>query len=646
VLRIAKLSLTDFGPFKGEQSISFRQEPGVTVIVGENGRGKTWLLNAVRYALFGHVLGRTDTQRDLARVINWESFAEGATSFKVVLEFDVNGTVYRLTRRFSVANAPREEVLLARGANVLTQDETARELDRVLPEQIARFFLFDGELLRQYEELAVDPTRGEELKSAIERILGIPILTNARTDITTIEARVNRALAQAAARNTQTEQLGRGLRQAQDLLDQHQTTVSILDLAITQLEHERAELEDSMSRSARQQALLVRRDALRSARTTEDSLLSEAMTRLSSAASDAWRAIVGRRIDEILGSIEADLSLLRERERELHERRVITEQRHVALESGRCPICGRAVTDNSSLPEEVDADPGALSDATASIESLSRRRSSLLTLRADAASATIEAVESAVEQHRVRVADLAAQIADIDQQLGDAPEAILRDLALRFANVDSSLTNSRARRQDALDQVAAQEVAIRQIRERLARLAGQDQAAIQRKAALLQQLGELFESAIDRYRTQLRDAVEREATRIFRLLSTELDYDRLEISDSYGLTIVHRDGLPITERSAGYEHLVALALLGALQRCAPITGPVIMDSQFGRLDTGHKARVVAALPEISQQVILLAYRNEFDRDQAAQTLGPKLLAEKSLVRITARHTEIRDRLEE
>src|SRR5437879_1905991 len=104
MLRINAITLTDFAPFKGEQRISFRPEPGVTLITGNNGRGKTWLLNAIRYALFGHVLGRTDGPRDLSRVANWETAREiGDSTFKVVLEFEQDGTQYKLTRSFSSA---------------------------------------------------------------------------------------------------------------------------------------------------------------------------------------------------------------------------------------------------------------------------------------------------------------------------------------------------------------------------------------------------------------------------------------------------------------------------------------------------------------------------------------------------------------
>jgi len=53
-----------------------------------------------------------------------------------------------------------------------------------MPEQVSRFFLFDGELLQQYEELLRnDSEMGRQIKESVERILGVPVLTNARTDL-------------------------------------------------------------------------------------------------------------------------------------------------------------------------------------------------------------------------------------------------------------------------------------------------------------------------------------------------------------------------------------------------------------------------------------------------------------------------------
>jgi len=93
-------------------------------------------------------------------------------------------------------------------------------------------------------------------------------------------------------------------------------------------------------------------------------------------------------------------------------------------------------------------------------------------------------------------------------------------------------------------------------------------------------------------------------------------------------------------RSSGYEHIVALSLIGALHNNAPLQGPIIMDSPFGRLDPDHKMKVVSALPMLAEQVILLVYKDEISCDLTRQMLGGFLLNEYQLLSISAFHTKV------
>jgi DNA sulfur modification protein DndD len=127
---------------------------------------------------------------------------------------------------------------------------------------------------------------------------------------------------------------------------------------------------------------------------------------------------------------------------------------------------------------------------------------------------------------------------------------------------------------------------------------------------------------------------------LFLKLTSEPEYKALSINESYGLTIVHQDGSAIPVRSAGAEHIVALSLMGALQRNAPLRGPIIMDSPFGRLDNAHTTKVVQALPSMADQVMLLVYESELDPQQAHNQLKGKLRKEYRIARRSARHSVV------
>src|SRR3954466_11514800 len=96
MLQLKALHVEDFGPFKGHQTITISTADGVTVIYGENMRGKTSLLNAIRLACFGKVVGRGTKVTSLHKVGSGESAAEGKFGFEVQLEFGDDGRAYKL----------------------------------------------------------------------------------------------------------------------------------------------------------------------------------------------------------------------------------------------------------------------------------------------------------------------------------------------------------------------------------------------------------------------------------------------------------------------------------------------------------------------------------------------------------------------
>ncbi len=65
MLKFTSMTVNNFGPYEGEQTIDFGDGDGVTLIWGDNGHGKTTLLNLFRYALFGRFQYRQETVGDI-----------------------------------------------------------------------------------------------------------------------------------------------------------------------------------------------------------------------------------------------------------------------------------------------------------------------------------------------------------------------------------------------------------------------------------------------------------------------------------------------------------------------------------------------------------------------------------------------------
>ncbi len=644
-MRFQTLELTNFGPYQGTQRFEFAAQQGVELLWGENGHGKTTFLNAIRWALFETILGRGSSIIDPSTVGS-RSRADGVTvrPFKVTLTFTHAGNSYKLTRAYreeadlTGSSAFSARVSLVKNGDVLGPDDRDHELGSLLPAQIARFFLFDAELLQEYEQLLTPGSEaGEKLKQAIERVLGLPVLTHARDDVASQLAAARKAQAKAAQKDKATLSLGNDLQLASDEAESARRIVDILNEQVEDLQNDVNELEKKLTSSSRFRSLLTARNLKREEVARLAARSEERTEELKVAASATWRAVLGPMVSDKLLEIEAESDALNQRlVSALSARQVAT-----AVSTGICPTCQQVVGREAAhaLPSHSGAeDPERLQ---AELGGLRARRDVLRRLSVN--SDRIAQLEEDVNQARVDLSDAKSQLADLEAQMDEAPpgtaEAI-GHLIETLGQKNVSLANTRTRLKDSRWDLQRKQQAVASLSEKLRRLGVASTGAEDRKVKLLAELHALLVHAVGQFRDRLRDRIEEEATKVFRILSAEKDYDRLRINDNYGLTILYADGSEVLNRSSGYEHIVALSLIAALQRCSPMNGPIITDSPFGRLDATHKKHVLQALPRITDQVLLLVHGDELDRQVALNELGVQLVGEHHLRRISGWHTEV------
>ncbi|MCX2746650.1 SMC family ATPase [Arthrobacter sp. MI7-26] len=113
-MRIHRLEIEAFGPFAGVQSIDFDQlgARGLFLLNGATGAGKTSVLDAICFALYGSVPGARQDGKRLR-----SDHAEPAAEPRVVCEFSARG------RRFEVTRSPAWDKPSARGRKGFTTQQ-------------------------------------------------------------------------------------------------------------------------------------------------------------------------------------------------------------------------------------------------------------------------------------------------------------------------------------------------------------------------------------------------------------------------------------------------------------------------------------------------------------------------------------------
>jgi len=640
MLWLRRLEIEGFGPFADRQTIEFPDEPGVTVIYGENMRGKTSLLAAIRYAFFGRVMARGLRQRRLLTVCNREMAAQGRYQFSVVLTFDYDEETYELSRscRSHVAVPESDadfvqEVMLRRGRTVLGPDERTRALQHAFPGEIARFFLFDGELLQEYEELLVNESdTGHHISEAIDRILGVPILTQARVHLTTLTAEADQQAAREAQRHQATESLGTALGQAVQKRDAHKLELTRLRSQLLELTAQRTEQEEYLASHQKYSSAV---EALDDARVKQQDMLAEEKDKkaeLQVAMGDAWRSLLRERVRAARIAAQTDA----EQEFESYGLRLRAE----AIELAHCQTCDQDVPPDAQARLRQSLEGSQEAAGSTSTSGLRR----LVDLGRFDESDNADVVRllarrlSEIGLEKVRLTD---QITDLTAQLADSDPDFLRRSRATYSETVEKLAAVKRAIDDETTKVYDQDVNIQRLTQKLESIGSTALQSTQGRARMLRAAAEVFDSAVDKYKSDLRLRVEASGSRLFLRMTTERqDYAGLTINEGYGLTIKHRDGAAEEARSAGAEHVVALALMGALQQNAPLRGPIVMDSPFGRLDDAHTSNVVATIPDMAEQIVLLVYEAEVGKPRMRELLGPRLLREYELVRESARRTSI------
>lgn len=661
MLKILSMTINNLGPYAGEQTIDFGNGDGVTLIWGDNGHGKTTLLNLFRYALFGRFQYRHESVDEIMKLVNREGIKRGEYNFKVVLKMMNDDDEIELTRQYSVRkgvqipsrNDDYEQDLFLKinGAFVSNKEH---ELALIMPEEVSRFFLFDGELLQEYEELVKDDTAiGDKIKKSIESILGVPILSNSAIDSHAVLEEYRNLQTKAAQSNSQTKKYASQIETENARKEEQSKEKERLKDELDNEINFKAKIEEEGKQNNHVKELINEMNSREKDISEKEEKRDELQGKLVIASKEAWKYLVEQKISEIHSQLKQDLEILQEKNKSYESASQLFEYMHRIVESHHCDCCDQDVDEYhvNALKKKLDENPGRYAGLTEEekmrMKKLQVRIVQIENLRSNVDIKALEIYENELDDILVKIDDSKRKLKEIQDEISrygkvqDLAEKTKRNLE-QFATCIQKINNLK-------DGIAKTEEAIRTSENALATLyekvkkEGTNDADLllaSKKVEICTSLNKLFEDGIAAYRDKLKKEVEKDATEIFRKISSDREYVGLIINDNYGLSIKHASGTTIPFRSAGYEHIVALSLIGALHKNAPLRGPIIMDSPFGRLDPTHKKRIITALPSMSDQIILLAYTDEIDSQTAREVLGHSLKKEYRLTKHNSFYTEI------
>ena len=459
MLHFRKMTLRDFGPYKGEQVIDFSDQSGVTIFWGNNGRGKTTLLNAFRYGLFGVVQRRNGVLKNLSAMCNAEAVVEERYGFSVILDMTNDGDTYRLTRQLALrpgvvkpaGEEDYEKVLsLNKNGSILSPEDREHELNVIMPEQVARFFLFDAELLQEYEELLETNTAdGDQIKTSIEKILGVPVLQNGVVDVEDCLSNYERQKSRAARADDKTMQLGQELENLTANIEEHQNIIREKQDEQIELIREKNNLEGKMQDTDKLRNWITQRNEAEQNKKKAEGKLADIQAQLREVMRNAWRGMLLNTIRDIRENIESEITILDgKRQKKKVADRFILEMKK-AISDRVCPVCGQDVS--SDIIQKLRNHISESTNEFAGLTEKERQRLSDLNLQLS----TIRDLSSDTENMKTKIAMLEERKDELELDIGMYRQTIeeLRENISRYGeNVKEADVLSISRKHSEVEQ--------------------------------------------------------------------------------------------------------------------------------------------------------------------------------------------------
>lgn len=632
-MKLIEISLENFRQFYEEQNIKFSDgDKNITIIFGENGKGKTGIFRALIFGLFGDRYLAQDNTKDKIHLVNFNKIEEnkGIPIFATVkVEFEHKNIKYRIERQavgLKLGSEIDEKIIDAKlyitdedgnfsPEAIEDQEEVKAVINNILDEKIKDFFLFDAERI---ETLAkTDVHVKQEVKSVIVKLLQIDKLDKGITILRNLHNKENKRIVQKSSnidlknKECEIEDIKKDVEKLMEKLEIKNDNITACTKEIEETENKLAENEEIRALQAEVKAVKEKKnDKMQALKYLKEALKSEHFN-------NGHKLLMK---DSYLGT-KAYINQILVDKKDLIPIEVIEK----SLNEMTCDCCKTNLSEIKEAYENVlklknnykrsEMTP-LITEINGTIHEFNDRKDEMLK--------NIEKKLKDIRFVKDEIDGLNKQLDRYKEKIQDCSKSE-ENLNQLEKNLDSKKVTLKNLQDDVTRltfELENKEKDIERLKREYERLIEKDSNLKyeHKRLAYINDLKSSFERIFNEYSDDMREKLMRETTEIFRTLIDIKDKSLIEsikINDKYEIELYNWLGTKMTQDiSQGQRQVVALSFITALAKVAAgstenIDFPLFMDTPFGRISGKNRDNLIENIPNLTSQWILLLTDTEF-----------------------------------
>lgn len=628
-MRFKLLSIENYKSFQTKTDITFPMGMGrnaIFLIGGMNGAGKSSILEAITYCLYGC---KSD---EIFRSINRKEKAKQNTyvAFELVMDAD-DGSELVVKRSWTagVVDDPRPKDLVeklvviqdGKRVSVQSNDIWNDYLKATIPQSITQFFFFDGEKI---QEIASDDHSEVRLKASLEAALGIEYINILSKDIAYIKNRAKQNFVEVT--DTDIEYKSVGIKKEQKKLEKlvKERTEVTSDLSEFQkkLEEARSRFQSIFHKEPETKDIIRKNETRRAQLAVQRNQLGSEIKKLC----EEYLPI------SITGGLFEKLKDQINKERESLENDVIKENAReiaqkiiIALNEPE-PIYHEVLneTKQQELVQRIYVllKQGLTGDSISKTLNLSERDASrLLNQLESLEKSEVFMIPPKIEEKR-EIEQIIKQL-DVSITSGSASESekeLFDELQQEIEGCSTQIGRLKEQLRIVEDEISIIDKKIKDMESELEKLYTNHSQSKERADFITEcdTIMDLLSKYIIILRKNKVAMLEEKTFEMYKRLSSRSDQIKdLSINDkTYEIKITDKNGHEIRKSSlsAGEKEVFAISLLWGLAQTSQLQLPIIIDTPLSRLDSSHRENIVKNyFPNAGEQVVILSTDTEIDQ---------------------------------